>query len=153
MTTSLSASDIMILGRGFMEAKVLLVAAKLGLFDELQAGPLTGSEIGQRLRLHARAIPDFPDALVALGVLEREVTAPARGTRTRRQAPTAWYAAGPHMSGGSSSYTTRERCLCGTTWKRRCAPERLRTRPNTTVALSSTSSTGTQHPSSDSSPR
>ena len=76
MTTSLSASDIMILGRGFMEAKVLLVAAKLGLFDELQAGPLTGSEIGQRLRLHARAIPDFPDALVALGVLEREGDGP-----------------------------------------------------------------------------
>ena len=76
MTTSLSASDIMILGRGFMEAKVLLVAAKLGLFDELQAGPLTGSEVGQRLRLHARAIPDFPDALVALGVLEREGDGP-----------------------------------------------------------------------------
>jgi O-methyltransferase domain/Dimerisation domain len=76
VTTSLSASDIMILGRGFMDAKALLVAAKLGLFDELQDGPLTGSEIGQRLRLHARAIPDFPDALVALGVLQRDGDGP-----------------------------------------------------------------------------
>jgi hypothetical protein len=59
-----------------MEAKVLLVAAKLGLFDALQDGPLTGSEIGQRLGLHARAIPDFPDSLVALGLLERDGDGP-----------------------------------------------------------------------------
>jgi len=50
-----------------MDAKVLLVAAKLRLFDELQNGPLAGRQISERLGLHPRAIPDFPDALVALG--------------------------------------------------------------------------------------
>jgi hypothetical protein len=76
VTKPLSTADIMTLGRSFMEAKVLLVAVKLRLFDELQNGALTGSEIGERLGLHARAIPDFPDALVALGVLERDGDGP-----------------------------------------------------------------------------
>jgi hypothetical protein len=76
VTQSLSAADIMTLGHGFMQAKVLLVAVKLRLFDELQDGPLTGSQIGERLGLHPRAIPDFPDALVALSVLERDGDGP-----------------------------------------------------------------------------
>src|SRR5262245_22629828 len=59
-----------------MDAKVLLVAVKPRLFDELQDGPLTGRQIGERLGLNARAIPDFPDALVALGVLERDADGP-----------------------------------------------------------------------------
>jgi hypothetical protein len=59
-----------------MDAKVLLVAVKLRLFDELRNGPLTGSQIGERLGLHARAIPDFPDALVALGLLQRDGDGP-----------------------------------------------------------------------------
>jgi len=69
---SLSPARILEIARGFMGAKVLLVAAKLHLFDELGGGPLTGDEIRERLGLHPRAIPDFPDALVALGVLDRE---------------------------------------------------------------------------------
>jgi len=76
VTKSLSAAEIVTLGHGFMDAKVLLVAVKLRLFDELQDGPLTGRQIGERLGLNARAIPDFPDALVALGVLERDADGP-----------------------------------------------------------------------------
>src|SRR5262245_56848203 len=72
MTEALSTADILTLGRGFMDAKVLLAAVKLRLFDELQKKPLTGNQIAERLGLHARAIPDFPDALVALGLLERD---------------------------------------------------------------------------------
>jgi hypothetical protein len=72
VTEPLSTADIATLGHGFMDAKVLLVAVKLRLFDELQKTPLTGGQIRERLGLHARAIPDFPDALVALGVLERD---------------------------------------------------------------------------------
>src|SRR5262245_10750068 len=76
MPAPLSASEIVTLGHGFMDAKVLLVAVKLGLFDELRDTPLTGSQIRERLGLHPRAIPDFPDALVALGVLARDGEGP-----------------------------------------------------------------------------
>ena len=64
------------LARGFMGSKALLVAAKLHLFDALEDGPLTGSQIRERLGLHPRAIPDFLDALVALDMLEREGDGP-----------------------------------------------------------------------------
>jgi len=87
MTAPLSASEIVTLGHAFMDAKVLLVAVKLRLFDELQDTPLTGSQIRERLGLHPRAIPDFPDALVALGVLARDGDGPgARYANTRAAA-------------------------------------------------------------------
>jgi hypothetical protein len=76
MSATLSQSQIAALGHGFMDAKVLLVAVKLGLFDELQEGPLTGRQLGERLGLHPRAVPDFPDALVALGLLQRDGDGP-----------------------------------------------------------------------------
>jgi hypothetical protein len=68
----LSPRKILELGRGFMSAKVLLAATKLGVFDALADGPLTADALRERLGLHPRAVPDFPDALVALGVLERD---------------------------------------------------------------------------------
>ena len=77
MSEPLSPAKIVELGRGFMSAKVLLVAAKLHLFDELSGGALTGIQVRERLGLHPRAIPDFLDALVALGMLEREDEGPA----------------------------------------------------------------------------
>jgi hypothetical protein len=55
-----------------MSSKVLLTAVKLGVFDALRDGPLTGEAIRERLALHARAVPDFLDALLSLGMLERE---------------------------------------------------------------------------------
>ena len=76
MSETLSQAQIMTLGHGFMDAKVLLVAVKLGLFDELQDEALTGRELGKRLDLHPRAVPDFPDALVALGLLRRDGDGP-----------------------------------------------------------------------------
>jgi hypothetical protein len=72
MSEPLSPAKIVELARGFMSAKVLLVATKLRLFDTLAGGTLTGSAIRERLGLHPRAIPDFLDALVALGLLERD---------------------------------------------------------------------------------
>jgi hypothetical protein len=68
----LSPAAILELARSFMSSKVLLAAAKLRLFDTLRDGPLTGSQIRERLELHPRAIPDFLDALVAIGMLARE---------------------------------------------------------------------------------
>ncbi len=65
-------SHIMQVGMGFFGTKTLLSAVELGLFTRLADGPLTGAEIADALQLHARSVPDFPDALVALGFLERE---------------------------------------------------------------------------------
>jgi hypothetical protein len=60
------------IARGFMGTKVLCAAAELGVFDALRDGPLTGEELCRRVGLHPRAVPDFPDALVALGLLDRD---------------------------------------------------------------------------------
>jgi hypothetical protein len=63
---------IMQLGLGFWGSKALLSAVELGLFSELAAGPLDCEELRERLGLHQRSARDFFDALVALGMLERE---------------------------------------------------------------------------------
>jgi hypothetical protein len=77
MSEPLSPATILDTGRDFMASKVLLAAVKLGVFDALAGGPRTGDELRERLRLHPRAIPDFPDALVALGMLDRQGNGPA----------------------------------------------------------------------------
>jgi hypothetical protein len=64
---------IMQLGTAFWASKTLLSAVELGVFSELaQAGALDGEALRERLRLHQRSATDFFDALVALGMLERE---------------------------------------------------------------------------------
>jgi hypothetical protein len=64
---------IMQLGTAFWASKTLLSAVELGVFSELaQAGALEGEELRRRLSLHERSATDFFDALVALGMLERE---------------------------------------------------------------------------------
>src|SRR5262245_10283107 len=87
MAEPLSPARIIELARGFMGSKVLLVAIKLGLFDALAGGGLTGDLLRERLALQPRAIPDFPDALVALGMLERDGDGP--GARYANTAETA----------------------------------------------------------------
>jgi SAM-dependent methyltransferase len=67
-----SPDAIMQLGLGFWGSKTLLSAIELGLFTELADGPLEAEEIGGRLGLHARSRRDFLDALVALGMLDRD---------------------------------------------------------------------------------
>ena len=59
-------------GMGFWGSKTLLSAVELELFTKLGSEQMTGPQIADALGLHARAIPDFPDALVALGLLDRE---------------------------------------------------------------------------------
>jgi hypothetical protein len=64
---------IMQLGSGFWASKTLLSAVELGLFSELAAsGPLDGDALRDRLGLHQRSARDFFDALVALGMLQRD---------------------------------------------------------------------------------
>src|SRR3954453_3258189 len=56
----------------FRSAKALLCAVELGLFSELARGPRTGRQLRRALGLSERAAPDLLDALVAMGVLDRE---------------------------------------------------------------------------------
>jgi len=64
---------IMQLGTAFWASKTLLSAVELGVFSELAAvGALDGEALRERLGLDPRSATDFFDALVALGMLERE---------------------------------------------------------------------------------
>ena len=72
MSEQVNPSHIMQVGTGFMASKTLLSAVELELFTRLGREAMTGPQIAEALGLHARAIPDFPDALVALGLLDRE---------------------------------------------------------------------------------
>ena len=64
---------ILELGFGFFGSKALLSAVELGLFSELtRAGSLDGETLRERLGLHPRGSADLFDALVALGMLERD---------------------------------------------------------------------------------
>src|ERR671933_933766 len=60
------------LGLGFWGSKTLLSAIEIGLFTELAKGPLDAETLAERLMLHPRSARDFLDALVALGMLERD---------------------------------------------------------------------------------
>jgi hypothetical protein len=71
-TSPVTPEKIMQLGLGFWGSKTLLSAVELGVFTELAAGPVGGEELAARLKLHPRSWRDFFDALVALGVLNRE---------------------------------------------------------------------------------
>ena len=70
--TAVTPDGIMQVGLGFWGAKTLLSAVELGLFSELAKGPATAEALQARLGLHPRSVHDFLDALVALGMLERE---------------------------------------------------------------------------------
>jgi hypothetical protein len=72
MSEQVNPSHIMQVGMGFWASKTLLSAVELELFTRLGSEALTGPQIAETLGLHARAIPDFPDALVALQLLDRE---------------------------------------------------------------------------------
>ena len=65
-------SEIMQVGMGFWASKTLLSAVELELFTKLGGDAMTAAEIAEALGLHERAVPDFPDALVALQLLDRE---------------------------------------------------------------------------------
>lgn len=68
-----SPDRIMQLGLGFWGSKALLSAVELGLFTLLGArGPMDARELETALKLSPKCSRDFLDALVALGMLERE---------------------------------------------------------------------------------
>lgn len=75
--TDLNPSRIAELAMGFMASKTFLSAVELDLFTLLGDRALTAEEIRVGLGLHPRAVPDFTDALVALGLLDRDGDGPA----------------------------------------------------------------------------
>jgi O-methyltransferase domain/Dimerisation domain len=72
MSEQIDPSHIMQVGMGFWASKTLLSAVELELFTRLGSDSMTGPEIADALDLDERAIPDFPDALVALRLLDRD---------------------------------------------------------------------------------
>ena len=85
--SDLSPARILEVGSGFWASRTLLSAVEIGLFTLLGKGPMTGAQIVDELGLHPRAVPDFTDALLALGFLERDGDGP--GARYRNTAETA----------------------------------------------------------------
>src|SRR5262249_4239605 len=72
MADEVTPDAIMQLGCGFWGSRTLLSAVELGLFTGLVERPLTLDEVRARFGLHERSARDFLDALVALGMLERD---------------------------------------------------------------------------------
>jgi O-methyltransferase domain/Dimerisation domain len=72
MSQQVDPSHIMQVGMGFWASKTALSAVELELFTKLGSDAMTGPQIAEALGLHARAIPDFPDTLVALKLLDRD---------------------------------------------------------------------------------
>ena len=72
MSDQLSPEKILQLGMSFWNAKALLSAVELGVFDALAEGPADLATLKSKLGLHERSACDFLDTLVALGMLERD---------------------------------------------------------------------------------
>jgi len=67
------------LGAAFMNAKLLCVAAELGLFERLGDGPRTLDDLVTSTSLPRRSLRVVVDALVAMGILERAGAAYSNG--------------------------------------------------------------------------
>ncbi|WP_036282160.1 methyltransferase [Methylocystis sp. ATCC 49242] len=72
MTLKPSPEKLLALGMSFWNAKTLLSAVELGVFDALADGPADLSTLTKKLGLHERSARDFLDALVAMKMLDRE---------------------------------------------------------------------------------
>jgi hypothetical protein len=72
MSGQVDPAQILQVGMGFWGSKTLLSAVELELFTKLGREGLTAEQIREALELHPRAVPDFPDALVALQLLDRD---------------------------------------------------------------------------------
>ena len=77
-TSSVTPDRIIKLGHAFRAAKTLLSAVELGVFTALAEGPLDLEAASKRTGIHERGARDFFDALVALGMLDRDASGRAR---------------------------------------------------------------------------
>ena len=92
--TTETAQRIIALAYAFREAKALLSAVELGIFDALADGPLTLEALRWHIGLHPRGARDFLDALVALCLLDRDAEGRYSNTAASRQ----------HLVRGKSGY-------------------------------------------------
>jgi SAM-dependent methyltransferase len=60
------------LGGGYQASKTFLSATELGVFNVLADGPLDELALRERVGIHPRGARDFFDALVGLGLLDRD---------------------------------------------------------------------------------
>jgi hypothetical protein len=102
-----SPDRIMQLGLGFWASKALLSAVEFDLFTELAAAPRDAEALRECLGLHGRGARDFFDALVALGMLERQ-----DGIYLRRPTSISTAISRP-MWAGCCSGPTRASIRCG----------------------------------------
>jgi len=72
MSSAGTLEDILQLGYAFRGAKALMSAVELGVFTVLADGPLDSDVLRSRLGIAGRGARDFFDALVALGLLQRD---------------------------------------------------------------------------------
>jgi hypothetical protein len=84
----------------FWNAKVLLTAVELKLFDALAGRPITAAELGGALGLHPRGTADFFDALVAMGFLDRAGAGPDARYANTPAGATYLVSASPRYVGG-----------------------------------------------------
>lgn len=98
--SDLTPERIIQVGMGFWPARILQAATKLGLFTALGQSPMTGAQIAGALGLAPRAVPDFPDALVALKFLQREGDGPEALYSNSEEAATFLDANSPAYVGG-----------------------------------------------------
>jgi precorrin-6B methylase 2 len=99
MSGQVDPSHIMQVGMGFWASKTLLSAVELELFTKLGDG-MTASELATTLGLHERAVPDFPDALVALQLLDRDGDGPGAVYRNTEAGAVFLHKASPAYVGG-----------------------------------------------------
>ncbi|MFJ6118809.1 methyltransferase [Streptomyces sp. NPDC092129] len=69
---SITPEPILHLGLGFMASKTLLSAVELNIFTVLARGGRDRASIAAEVGLHPRSSADFLDALVSLGLLNRD---------------------------------------------------------------------------------
>lgn len=72
MTLKPSPDHLLRTGLSFWNAKALLAAVELGVFDALTESPADLETLRAKLDVHPRAARDFFDALVAMNLLERD---------------------------------------------------------------------------------
>ncbi len=56
----------------FRRSKIMFAGVSLGIFDALQAGPLSGEQLGQRLQCDTDAMQRLLESLVGVGLLVRQ---------------------------------------------------------------------------------
>jgi len=84
---------IMRIAMGFMAAKHLFIASEIGVFEKLAGAPATLDELAAKCGVPRRTLRINADAMVSLGLLERE------GDRYRNSAAAAAFLGGAAGSG------------------------------------------------------